>query len=181
MKNITMITKTELETRWSKALIKKFAPTIAKQKKKNIYGGTTFLYLLEEIEKIEQSETFKREYENTMKRKAKAKERSIEVEKRLLNAKISQFIDSLIVELPTKEKLIDKAIYHYNTINRNGYCADRNCDKDFLLRIAQNYVRHICSNYEDILFCYSNGKYKNEAYYALKEHINGKVETLLAS
>lgn len=47
MKNITMLTKTDLETRWSKALIKKFAPTIAKQKK-NIYGGTTFLYLLEE-------------------------------------------------------------------------------------------------------------------------------------
>lgn len=180
MKNITMLTKTDLETRWSKALIKKFAPTIAKQKK-NIYGGTTFLYLLEEIEKIEQNETFKREYVKTMNRKAKAKERSIEVEKKLMNKKIAQFIDSLIVKLPTKEKLIDEAIYHYNQITRNGYCADRNCDKDFLLRIAQNYVRHICSNYEDILFCYSNGKYKNEAYYALKEHINGKVETLLAS
>lgn len=175
-----MITKTDLETRWSKALIKKFAPTIAKQKK-NIYGGTTFLYLLEEIEKIEQSETFKREYEKTMKRKAKAKERSIEVEKKLLNKKIAQFIDNLIIELPQREKLIDEAIYHYNQINRNGYYANRNCDKDFLLRITQNYVRHVCSNYEDILFCYSYGKYTDEAYYALKEHINGKVEMLLAS
>ena len=175
-----MIIKSDLELRWSKALIKKFAPSIVKEKK-NIYGGMTKYYSLKEIELIEKSEAFKREFEKTLKRKAVAKERSIKVEKKLREAKISQFIDNLIIDLPSKERLIDEAIYHYNLHNWHGYVADRGCNKNFLLRITQNYARHVCSNYEDILFSYANGKYKNEAYEFLKEYINDRVERLLAS
>lgn len=175
-----MITKTELTERWSAALIKKFTPIIVKERK-NIYGGITKYYSLKEIKLIEKSEAFKNEYEKTLKRKSVAKERSIKVEKKLREAKQTQFVDNLIIDLPSKERLIDEVICHHNLHNRHGYVADRGCDENFLLRITQNYVRHMCSNYDYILICFGNGKYKNDAYEFLKEHINDRVERFLAS
>lgn len=166
---------TQLSKRWSKALIKKYSPTVIGERK-NIYGGTTKFYSIEEVKKIERRKSFKEDMEKTLKRK----ERAIENEKKIYEEKIKSFISKVNVKIPKdKEKLIDKAIKHYNQLQYENK-ADRDCCKEFIIRITQNYVRHMCSNYEDILNSELNsGKYKGNAYVEMKEYINRYVNNIL--
>lgn len=173
------ITKTELQKRWSKKLIEAFNPSVAKTKK-NVYGGMTMFYSLDEIKKIERRKTFKEAYDKAQSRK-QSKEVVEQREQKIMERKIAQFMDKLnIKELPSKDELINDACYHYNTMQDNySYCATPECDKEFLLRITQNYVRHCLTNYDAILEIYGNGKYKNTAYELMKKKINKKVAQYL--
>ena len=181
MKKKQYITKSELSQRWSNTLINKFfdSPSMTK---KNAYGGLTCLYSIKEVEKIEKRKEFKEAMEKTSARKAKRQN----VEKELKSKKIQSFIDNIQFDLGDTSTLIDRAIEHYNdnvdyynmTHDIPKYHVSKDNDKKFLDRITCNYVRHMCSNYDELLEQEYYGKYKNDAYFNIKDYISDTLKML---
>lgn len=175
------ISATQLAKRWhSKKLVEKYAPKVHRTYR-NYYGLTATMYLLRDVERKEKGKKFKEEQAAANKRSEKMKEVYKVADETLRKRTIERYLSELEVEMPTtKEELYQLAVEHYNYISEWGCTEDiGKLSNDFLNRIAKNYVRHICSNYEEILESHKRNRHSEEAYNTLKSKINGMVSQFL--
>ena len=90
------------------------------------------------------------------------------------------YVESLVIEVPTytEEQLIQAAVDSYNDFqdirNRDKF-ATINSDKDFLLRITQNFIRHNLTSYEKNLEHLFGKVGKQYAYDRLNEKIKSAI------
>ena len=66
-----LITKTELTRRWSKSLVKRFAPTPFRTAPNDYGGADICYYLISDIERIERNPEFQNELDKINEQRAK--------------------------------------------------------------------------------------------------------------
>lgn len=182
MKDIKFITKSELTKRWSPKLIKDYFPECSQEKTNPYYksGSPIQLYDVNEVALIESTDAFKADYQKVMKRKSVA----IETAQRKREESI-KYANEIKINIPTlkKEKLIQRACYHYNLWHRLDYLAydDYNIatpssEEDFLKRICINYLRHQCTNYNKELSKFYNKVGVGDFHEILQSRINNAIK-----
>lgn len=122
-------------------------------------------YLIERAEAVEQTEEFKEWFAKaSAQREARKKgaAKAVETKKR----KTREFVENydMKISIPhydSKQELIQDACDHYNRViwNGDGERATPDSDWDFLCRITLNFMRHVCTNYDNELD-YVNGYLK---------------------
>lgn len=154
------LTKTNLAKRqgWSLALIKKLLGEPDEIKHNFIYGGELYLYHMERILQVEQTDEFKNAQESLLKRKTSAKK----VAQRKTDELIEQVNNMVINVRFLENKVLQKrAIKSYNEWNlqksydRGHYdfdTCDENSNPEFLERITVNYIRHNLTDYDYALY-----------------------------
>lgn len=160
------------EKGWTDRLVKIFLPEPDLEKINPIYKSASpqKLYLQSRVEEIENSTKFKCELEKSKKRKVSSK-KAVETKEQKLFREIKNFKRPNLPEI-SKNKLIEKAILHYNIIHfESGKFACMSDDKEFLDRISVNFIRHEVSNYEEQLNFIFGKVGKNKAYALIKEKI----------
>lgn len=187
---------------WSKRLIDKYLVTPDKSATNPYYatGPQMKLYYVWRVIEVENDDAFKVDYLQTQERKEAGKLAS-ETYKNKLEQHLIEWLNKVekkikIVQMPV-DKLIKKAIKHYNTIHAERIdegekvlvnfkideeliekFTDIECDQIdvlFLRRITMNYLRHNFNQY-DVLLEESNIKYwKEEAYTKMKSIIQQRI------
>lgn len=157
MKESEFFCKSTLKSRgWTERLIEKFAgnPDRVVRNPHSRKSSDMKLYLKSRIEDIEQQEIFKIELEKSLVRQKRRKDVVIK-----MKAKTFDWANSLPkpeFELKDQSKLIILACEHYNDLwsfrDEFDKSASPNDDVNFINRITVNYLRHVCSDYEEYLF-----------------------------
>lgn len=128
------------------------------------------LYKIKRVERIEKSEKFINEMESISKRKLAAR-RAVETK----TAKTIEWANSIKINVPSidKDKLLRKAIYHYNQYH-DTYIGS--IDEDFANRISTNYIRHECTNYDRVLDSLYGMVGRDKAYDIIKGKVNQEIK-----
>ena len=150
-----MLNKTDLKNRgWTDSVISKHLgePDALKDNPYYKNGPKIKLYDINRVIEMEQNQTVVKALEGAKKRSESGKRRALEQAK-----KLKEYIQSLKIEIPimTEKKLIEEACHHYNLLweYRGQYDkhATPSADKDFLRRIAVNFLRHEFTDYDQEL------------------------------
>ena len=173
MKKKIFICNSELKKRgWTEGLIKKFLPKPDETKTNPIVKSSApmKLYKIKRVERIEKSEKFINEMESISKRKLAAR-RAVETK----TAKTIEWANSIKINVPSidKDKLLRKAIYHYNQYH-DTYIGS--IDEDFANRISTNYIRHECTNYDRVLDSLYGMVGRDKAYDIIKGKVNQEIK-----
>lgn len=169
---------------WTDTLIKHFLPTPDKTAINQHYrtGPPMKLYLLSNVNTIEQSDEFKAMMANAPVKKSSAK-KAVHTKQN----KIMKYVNAITVEVPimSKGELIRNACNSYNNRKANysyngddfDYHEPANKDSDwtFLNRICINYLRHRCTKYEEELEKIFGKVGVNQAYTSLKAKVNNAI------
>lgn len=164
---------------WTDAMIKKFAPNPDKTAPNPFYrsGPPVCLYDDSRIREIEATAEFQQWIERHANRKYAAESRASSDRKAL-----ADYIDALDIIIPvySKDELLRLAARHYNDLwserGRDDKKADSDgSDDDFLCRIATNFLRHECSNYEYEIVKMFGKTGKQECIKKLHERINNEI------
>ena len=128
------------------------------------------LYKIKRVERIEKSERFIKEMENIFRRKIAAR-KAVETK----TAKTMEWANSIKINVPSidKDKLLRKAIYHYNQYH-DTYIGS--IDEDFANRISTNYIRHECTNYDRVLDSLYGMVGRDKAYDIIKGKVNQEIK-----
>ena len=175
------ITKTELCDRWSLSLIDKYYPQCSEERTNPHYASSSpmQLYDVAKVLYIESLQSFKDDYKKVLKRKNIAYEREKKKYKELL-----MYVHSVQIMIPDLEKneLINQACNHYNCLNSQMQFAYNGLDRatpsretGFLKRITIEYLRHLCTRYEEELEKFHRKSWKNEASKILQARINDAI------
>ena len=187
---------------WSKRLIDKYLVSPDKKATNPYYtsGPKMKLYCVWRVIEAENDKEFKEDFIQTQKNKEMGRAAS-DIYKSKLEKQLKDWLEKVerkvkIVQMPV-DKLIKKAIRHYNTIHAEKIdegekalvnfkidegliekFTDIECDQIdvlFLRRITMNYLRHNFNQY-DVLLEESNIKYwKEEAYTKMKSIIQQRI------
>jgi hypothetical protein len=163
----------ELKQRgWTEGLIKKFLPKPDETKTNPVIKSAApmKLYKIKRVERIEKSEKFIKAMESIAKRKAAAR-KAVETK----TAKTIEWANSIKINVPSidKDKLLRKAIYHYNQYH-DTYIGS--IDEDFANRISTNYIRHECTNYDRVLDSLYGMVGRDKAYDIIKGKVNQEIK-----
>ena len=163
----------ELKQRgWTEGLIKKFLPKPDETKTNPVIKSAApmKLYKIKRVERIEKSEKFIKEMESISMRKAAAR-KAVETK----TAKTIEWANSIKIDVPSidKDKLLRKAIYHYNQYH-DTYIGS--IDEDFANRISTNYIRHECTNYDRVLDSLYGMVGRDKAYDIIKGKVNQEIK-----
>lgn len=173
------LTVTKLKARnWTQGLIKKFlgAPDLIKTNPFYKNAGPMQLYLEERVIQIEQTQEFKAQLQKKQKHREISKIKMLQTNKKK-REQLAKEIEELQIKIPNipEKELLKRAIHHYNNlwIERNQYekYASLQSPEEFLNRITVNYLRHCCTEYENILDSLYNQVGKQEAAIKLKTKI----------
>lgn len=169
----TYLCLTELKQRgWTEGLIKKFLPEPDETKSNPYYSYSApmKLYKVSRVEKIEKSEKFIKAMESISKRKAAAR-KAVETK----TAKIVEWANSVKFSVPTltKDELVKQAIAHYEQYHGTFLGT---IDDEFVKRIATNYIRHECTNYDSVLDALEGMVGRDNAYEIIRQKINGAIK-----
>lgn len=173
MKEKIYFRSSELKQRgWTDGLIKKFLPKPDETKTNPIVKSAApmKLYKIKRVERIEKSEKFIKEMENISRRKIAAR-KAVETK----TAKTIEWANSIKINVPSidKDKLLRKAIYHYNQYH-DTYIGS--IDEDFANRISTNYIRHECTNYDRVLDSLYGMVGRDKAYDIIKGKVNQEIK-----
>jgi hypothetical protein len=173
MKEKIYFRSSELKQRgWTDGLIKKFLPKPDETKTNPIVKSAApmKLYKIKRVERIEKSEKFIKEMENISRRKIAAR-KAVETK----TAKTIEWANSIKINVPSidKDKLLRKAIYHYNQYH-DTYIGS--IDEDFANRISTNYIRHECTNYDRVLDSLYGMVGRDKAYEIIKGKVNQVIK-----
>ena len=161
-----LLTTSELKDRgWTKTLIRRFLPTADATEPNPKYpnaGHPMKLYQLKRVEAAEATDEFRAASILSMKRKESAQKGVLTKE-----AKMQDYVDNLIVEVPhlEKEELIGKA--------RKNFLSLDVPDSDSMTteRICVNYLRHCLTSYENVLDSIAGKTGCQDAYFEIKEMV----------
>lgn len=150
------ITKARLKSErgWTDKLIQEFLGTPDSVKPNPHFKSAPpmLLFLLDRVDKIEQTDEFKTQKVGTNKRK-KAAQKAVETKRQQL----WEWLNTVEIEIPiiNREELIRQACRHYNDRRLDkdvgGLAATPQSDPKFLERISVNYLRHCLTKYEEHL------------------------------
>ena len=180
MEKINYIPKTYILKRdgWTKKAMNIFLqnPDLIKTNPNYKSGPPMQLFLLEKIEKIEQTVEFK-EFVN----KNKNKKHKIGAQKSLKTKidKITNWAETVEIIIPNYSirELKRLSIQHYNDYHfEDGAFVTKNDDADFILRITYNFIRHVLTNYETLLYEIHGKVGTDDAYDILRERIDNAIE-----
>ena len=134
------------------------------------------LYDVNEVARIESTDTFQADLATTNKHKITAQKT---VQKKF--DKLILYAKEVKIDIPTIEKnrLIEMACNHYNERNswkEYFYWATPSSDKIFLKRITINYLRHQCTHYDEELMNFYKKVGVGEAHDILKSRINKAIK-----
>jgi hypothetical protein len=173
-----MITKTTLikDRGWTEGLIKKYLP---KPDLETRGYPSNYLMLLYSVCKVEQIETISEVKEALKKIAFQRNKQSGSAQKaaKEKREKAINWVKSLDIQIPIFDisNLIKNAVYDYNAVHleKEAHLQD---DCKFLARIAKNYLRHSCTEYERILKEMEENKIDyEEACELLKKKINTAI------
>lgn len=159
------------ERGWTSGLIEKFLGLPDSTAKNPHYSKRPIkLFLLERVEAIENTDSFKEKISKMEKQRESSRERMLIAsnDKRKL---LIEYIQSLKIKIKKIDypNLLKKAIDNYNDHNGySGQIANKDSDKKFLDRIRVNYIRHCCTRYDNELENMFGKVGKNEGYVLLK-------------
>lgn len=163
----------ELKQRgWTEGLIKKFLPKPDETKTNPIVKSAApmKLYNINKVKRIERSSAFKEAKEVTQKKKDSA-QKATETKK----TKTIKKIENLNFNVPDidKERLIQKAINHYETYHDTSV---HYADEEFINRIVTNYLRHNCTKYDNVLDSLYGSVGIQEAHDIIKQKVNDTIK-----
>jgi hypothetical protein len=144
-----MLTKSALKDRgWTDSVIAELLPSPDMEKKMRGRPFPMKLYLVEKVEQIEATATFKSLARKIAIRKA-AGIKSADTKRK----KLAVFTESLMIKVPkiSNAELIERACNHYNWNSRSESCASKTSPLPFQERICVNYLRHQLTGYERAL------------------------------
>ena len=165
-----MLTKTKLKDRgWTNSLIDRFATHPDKTFPNPRYKSAApmKLYRLVRIKSIEATEEWQQAYAKVRTRKSAA--HTAARKKRQQTIEWAQSIP-IEVQVVTVENLLEKAIAHYNARHFEK-CAIESHSQRFLNRITVNFLRHACTNYEQMLTEKFGKVGTDRAYVIIKERV----------
>lgn len=176
---IEFITKTSLKDReWTDGLIKQFLPEPDKRKQNPCYRNAAdmCLYKLSRVEIIESSEEFSAA-KNRLKNRINASKKAAETKREKLLEEVESW--EIVVEEKSMETIMNEAMEHYMDRCSESNLENPNFDignidfsnKEFMHRIAVNYIRHELSMYDDRLENLFGKVGKDDAYLLLNEKI----------
>ncbi len=167
---------------WTETLIKKYLGESDKEVRNPHYrcAAPMQLFDLKRVKRAEAGKRFKADMEKVEKRRAimqVAAQKAVAT--RYENTQKWAENVEVEVESLTPETAIDEAIESYNDHHfwrgDDFIAATRQSDKSFLQRITKNYLRHECSNYEQLLSELRGNVGADEAYYIIREKADEKV------
>ena len=175
----TYITKSEVKKRgWTDTVIDKWL-VVDHEETNPMYkrAAPMKLYLLEDVEKFEQTDEFK-EWFKKKQRRASSYEKAVETKRE----KTFNFCLDIIRQItPPKrlsiERIKYKAIESYNRwheldVYDYNYVTDKNADKSFLNRICTNYIRHnMMSFYDEDTFASKGMTGTRASYFTYKKAV----------
>lgn len=183
---VKFITKAGLKVRgWTDLLIRTFLPEPHETADNPKYrcASPMCLYKVLVVEQIESSDEFKAKSIKVEKRKQGARKA---VETKL--AKLHKHLDTLKFKVNklSEEKLLKRAIHHYNEMqNERAYAGfnhsdsiDKSSDKEFLNRVQVNYLRHCMTSYEDKLNEISGCVGFGDGYFIIREKIFNEIASV---
>ena len=170
------ITKSDLKTKrnWTESLIKKYLkkPDLIKPNPYYNSASEMLLYDLKKIMRIEGKATFKEDFDKTLKRKSSSK-KAIETKTNNLLSLIEN-IEITVIKMEMKN-LYDAMIEDYNNYhlykNLDSRYISISTDKQTLIRIAVNYIRHNLTSYDHHLVEIYSKVGTHQAYKILNKRI----------
>lgn len=157
---IQTITPTKLKSdrNWTNGTIKKFLGEPDEFKTNPYYksGSVMQLYYLSRVQIIEDTPEFQMWQSKYLKRKLSLKEAANKAVK-TKTKKTFQKVQNINIKFPkfkSKELLIKTAITHYENLwSQRGDDRHVTTDapEDFIKRITLNFLRHSCTNYDELI------------------------------
>ena len=183
-----LISKPGLRDRgWTDTMIQRYLPIHDAEKANPYYkcAAPMKLYMIDRIIKIEKRKSF-------MEMLAKSKERKALAQKAVTTKidKVREFANSIDIDIPLspKDQLIWEACNSYNDhkeyqailngYDRDWHVAGPHSDDAFLARICQNYLRHNCTDYDDMLDKLFGKVGVSVGHDIIKKRINDRIREL---
>ncbi len=171
---------------WTAALMRDFLGEPDKLVKNPHYrtGPPCKLYALGRVETAEQRADFQRRMERILARRP-ARRRAAKEHADRERQKLVDLVESTPIHVRRTNKLLSRAIDHYNDFRRYHPSGDlrldflpatRHSDPAFLRRITCNYVRHELTEYDHFLYSKVRSKIGcEEAYQRFRERVDEAV------
>ena len=146
------------ERGWTPALIERFLGEPDKLVPNPHYrsGPSMRLYFLKRVKASESGKRFQKAFASKATMRQASKTRGIAVSRQKRD-ELFEWVDTLTISLPTysEDALFQNAVRHYKQLwdDREQFdkTASVDSDRNFLLRISVNYLRHECTSYENLL------------------------------
>lgn len=143
---------------WTPALIERFLGEPDKLVPNPHYrsGPSMRLYLLKRVESSESGKRFQKALASKAAMRQANKTRGIAASRQKRD-KLFEWVDTLAITLPSysEDAIFQNAVRHYNQLwddrEQSEKTASVDSDRNFLLRISVNYLRHECTSYENLL------------------------------
>ena len=170
-----MLTKTALKDRgWTEAGIGKFLGDPDATRPNPKYGGAApmQLYVLARVKAAEKTSRF-RAWKAKSKKRKDAALRAV----RTKTASLRAVVEGWTPEIPVLDpaELRRRAIASFNSRLERGALASENSDEVFLARITVNYVRHVLTDYDDLLVNLRGKTGKAEAIELVSEQVYDSI------
>lgn len=170
---------------WTNGAIKKFLGESDKEVKNRYYSSAApiKLYCVDRITTTEQTEEWLEWQKSYLLKKDSLKKRA---EKAVLT-KVNNLLEEVkeeyepYVEKFPPDKLVKYAIQHYNDLwfyRGKDKIASISSDEEFLIRIAENFLRHTTSNYDGCVDSTTGKCGKDMAYFYIRELIDDEIKNI---